>query len=187
MRNVDQSNIIIEFPDNRGQAPVNYGSLVISLRKASEASTGDNWIHAESFARALLEHFISNVQENMMSLDTFEEIIRFVLKKLNLEGLADSFEYIPAQSIIDLGQLTAGNSVPMEIDFYHRLRKQVEEALALHPQALHIRNIRPCVKNLRGAKRWRKKCHRQHDELVDFLRQAIATHCGEGNLAVVIN
>ncbi|MDK3156677.1 hypothetical protein QPK87_08820 [Kamptonema cortianum] len=187
MRVIDESSIIIEFPDTGHKALVNYGSLVVSLRQASETATGENWIHAESFARALLEHFISNVQENMMTLETFEEIIRFVLRKLNLEKVADHFHYIPAQSIIDLDSLTAKSGVPMEIEFYDKLRRQVAEALATHPQALHIRNIRKCVKTLRGAKRWRKKCHRQHDELVEFIRQAIAAYCEEKKLAVLIN
>ncbi|MDZ4744010.1 MAG: hypothetical protein SGI98_11415 [Verrucomicrobiota bacterium] len=187
MRLIDQSNIIIEFPKTGHRAPVNYGSLVISLRKSSESATGENWIHAESFARALLEHFISNVQENMMTLETFEEIIRFVLRKLNLDKVADHFHYIPAQSIIDLNLLTTGDGVPMEIEFYEKLRRQVADALSCHPQALHIRNIRKCVKTLRGAKRWRKKCHRQHDELVEYIRLAIATYCSEKNLAVIIN
>ncbi len=187
MRIIDQSNIIVEFPETGQHAPVNYGSLVISLRQASEAATGENWIHAESFARALLEHFISSVQENMMTLETFDEIIRFVPRKLNLEKVAGHFHYIPAQSIIDLNLLTKGDDVPMEIEFYDKLRRQVAQALSFHPQALHIRNIRKCVKTLRGAKRWRKKCRHEHDELVEFIRLTIATYCEEKKLAVLIN
>ena len=86
----------------------------------------------------------------------------------------------------DLGELARESSELWELLFYPRLRTVVRSSLTGTPVLLRFRGLRPCVKQLAGAKRWSRQCQTIQEQVLDFLRTCLnAEPHREGCLLVV--
>jgi hypothetical protein len=86
----------------------------------------------------------------------------------------------------DLQRLVIEPGQRVELVFFARLREELRRHLQDAPQVLRFRGLRPCVKQLLGARRWSQRCQVLNDQIVEFLRTCLNTDGSGAGCAVLV-
>jgi hypothetical protein len=73
-----------------------------------------------------------------------------------------------------------------ELLFFPQLRQELKRNLDQSPHVLRFHNLRDCVKQLAGARRWSRRCQKLHDQIVDFLRSCWETEPARRSCALLV-
>jgi hypothetical protein len=115
---------------------------------------------------------------------------------LSLEKVLRGFKLTPEQPpdepcnprVIqsDLRLLAPQSDAGCELFFFPRLRDELQNLLRQSPQMLCFQGLRPCVKQLSGAKRWSQRCQVLHDRIVEYLRTCLSRENPGASCALVV-
>jgi hypothetical protein len=70
--------------------------------------------------------------------------------------------------------------------FFSRLRTTLQEGLNQSPDIVHFLGLRPCVKQLLGARRWTESCQSLNDQIVEYLRNCFDTERRSSACALLV-
>ena len=88
---------------------------------------------------------------------------------------------------MDLRTLASESGTTFELSFFPRLRAVMGEQLNHSPNVLRFTGLRPCVKQLTGARRWTHRCEALSDQIVLYLRECLSSRPpGRGCALVVV-
>ncbi len=126
----------------------------------------------ESVTRYLGTHFEGTV----VTSERVESTVRQVLQVIGYGEVAEYFRSLPAPVWISLPELAGQAGAGYELIFFDLLRVRIREALESSASRLNVHGLSPCVKRLKGRKRWQRHCGELRDEIVGFIRTQIRAH-----------
>ena len=125
-------------------------------------------------AAAVLHYFHHELQRTTVTLGEFTEALEKALRGLGLNVTCDSTPKTERAADWDLRRLAMESGYEFELGFFNRLRAEVRKELADAPQMIRFSGLRPCVKQLSGARRWSPRCQQLSDQIVEFLRGCVS-------------
>jgi hypothetical protein len=126
-------------------------------------------------AAAVLHYFHHELQRTTVTLSEFTEALEKALRGLGLNVTCDPGTKMERSAEWDLRRLAAESGYEFELGFFNRLRSEVRKELADAPQMIRFSGLRPCVKQLSGARRWCPRCEQLSDQIVEFLRGCVSS------------
>jgi hypothetical protein len=153
----------------------------------------------EHAAESVLHYFRVEKGQNTVSVAEFSDALERALRGLGLDvkaahaGAGSPAEQTaasaaPAPRVIetDLQELAGESDLAYELAFFPRLRETIQRGLDGSPLVLRFRGLRPCVKQLVGAKRWGAGCQSLNDQIVEYLRHCLDVEKTGSNCALVV-
>jgi hypothetical protein len=125
-------------------------------------------------AAAVLHFFRTELHRESVPAAEFIAALEKVLHGFGLTHLRaapDAAAKAPQMTQTDLCTL-AGDGI--ELMFFQRLREELRRNLQPAPRVLHFHGLRPCVKQLAGARRWSPRCQALNDQIVEYLRTSLS-------------
>lgn len=138
----------------------------------------------ENAALAVLHYFKKELCKETVTVAEFTDALEKVLQNLGLDVKTDSASILSPAVVApktaparvceaDLSQIASESTDGGELHFFLRLRDTLRRQLDGSPVLLRYRGLRPCVKQLAGAKRWNHQCRHLQDQIVDYLRTCL--------------
>lgn len=142
----------------------------------------------EEAAAAVLYYFKEEQSRTTVTVAEFTEALERILRGFGHKVIPAHDESAPAvpHAETDLTDLAMKMSEGLEMVFFCALRNRIHATLHGEAQALRVRGLRDCVKQLTGAKRWSPRCQKLNDQIVDHLRQLIATRRSGAKFTLMI-
>ena len=167
---------------------VPYSSELISVELMGEKASMFDPEFIKHAAAAVFHYFRDELDRETVSVGEFTMALERVLRgfALNVKPAEpDLVEAAPRVVESDLRQLAASDDGG-ELFFFPRLRDELRSQLRHSPQMLCFQNVRDCVKQLVGARRWSERCQSLQDQIVEFLRTCMCVDNLGINCAVVV-
>ena len=163
-----------------------YSADMISVEIVGEAASVFDADFIKHAAAAVFHYFRDELGRDTVTIAEFTQALEKILRGFNLaasEAQADA----PPQRVLqsDLARLIT-EFEDGELFFFARLREELRAKLRQSPQMLCFQNLRPCVKQLTGARRWNARCQTLRDQIVDYLRSSLTNESAGTNCALVV-
>jgi hypothetical protein len=160
--------LVFRMPSGEG-IPLSPGMVSVELIGSTAAMMDSDFVsHASD---AVFYYFKHELGQDSVSVGEFTLALEKVLRGFKLKE--EDARQISSGS--DLNRLARESGKGCELFFFPRLRDELKAQLRHSPKVLRFKGLRGCVKHLAGAQRWSPRCQTLHDQIVEFLRQCVAT------------
>lgn len=176
------------FKTSNGQTiPCSAEMVAVELMGDSAKLVDPELIHNAS--NAVLHYFKEEHRQTVVSVDEFTEALAKVLRGFGLKVTIPLEEGKPPTRITeaDLSELVEGPETLMELTFFPRLREAVQAGLDDRPDILRFIQLKGCVKQLVGAKRWCPRCERMRDRVLGYLNRCWLDNERSAQTALLVN
>lgn len=136
---------------------------------AQAAGRGDFWLASE-IARGVMEYLENSYKGTVISLPALLDRVRALLARLDCADVAEHLDGSPPPATVSLAQLADEAGDGYELHFFSRLRDRLQACAANGVREVHITGLRPCVRQLRRAAKWRKDCEALAREILAFIQ-----------------
>lgn len=158
-------------------------NIPCSAKEVTIELIGDSaqWLDSEiveNAAAAVLHYFRVERGQESVSVAEFAQALENVLRGLGLNVKSgNAGAAAPPRRVFetDLRALAGEPADGGELFFFPRLRHAMRQRLDGTPRVLRFRNLRACVKQLTGAKRWTPQCRDMEERIVDYLRTCLGS------------
>ncbi|HEY3861285.1 MAG TPA: hypothetical protein VGO59_05295 [Verrucomicrobiae bacterium] len=142
---------------------------------------------------AVLHYFKHELRRTTVSVGEFAQALEKVLRSFGLSVQATAQSESAAQpeapkvlefNLTELARNAASEG--FELLFFPQLRQELKRNLDRSPAVLRFHNLRDCVKQLQGARRWSGRCQKLHDHIVEFLRSCWETDPARRGCALLV-
>jgi hypothetical protein len=155
---------------------------------------GSNLVDQEiinNAAVSVLHYFKVELCRDTVTLGEFSEALERVLKKFGvaIHSKLKSAPSTPAPAALadnSLAALAEEVGYAGELAFFPRLRSVVRLQLEQATTRLSFSELRQCVKQLTGARRWCPRCQNLGDDIVEFLRDCLTNDLHGRPCALVV-
>ncbi|MBM3835224.1 MAG: hypothetical protein FJ403_18510 [Verrucomicrobia bacterium] len=137
-------------------------------------------------AAAVLHYFKHDLGRNSVSLADFSMALGGILAEFGVKLKDDAPEDRDMIEVYDLRELAQLSGKSFELAFFPHLRDELRKRLSGAPPVLQFNGLRPCVKQLLGAKRWSTRCQDLNDQIVDYLRQCLTLEDRPSSCGVIV-
>jgi hypothetical protein len=165
---------------------VPYSSESISVELMGEKAAMFDPEFIKHAAAAVFHYFRDELDRETVSVGEFtlalEKILRGFALSVKPPQAADTAPRVVESDL----RLLAAPDEGGELFFFPRLRDELRSQLRHSPQMLCFQNVRSCVKQLVGARRWSERCQSLQDQIVEFLRTCMCVDNHGINCAVVV-
>ncbi len=138
-------------------------------------------------AASVLHYFRHELSRTEVTVNEFSAALERVLCGLGLNVVSGDKIPQPRVAEADLRCLAVSSEKGFELAFFHTLREEIHSLLAGSPQVLRFKNLRSCVKQLSGARRWSPRCQRLQDQIVDYTRSCWDAEQKAGRCLLVVD
>jgi hypothetical protein len=146
-------------------------------------------------AEAVLHYFKCELGKTTVTIGEFTIALERALRALGLNVQSASSQpaasnFLPSNPRIvesDLSQLAPEADLAMELMFFSKLRKALQELLDQSPDVVRFRGLRPCVKQMLKARRWTNGCKCLNDQIVEYLRTCFGCDRRAAACALVVS
>lgn len=152
--------------------PLSENWLAESIRTGAARAGYGGWDLAPHIARAIVAYLEEEFASPTISISQVEEMIVQSIAKIGYGEIARATDLVAPQLNVSLSEL-AGRA-PYEILFYPLLRDRLDEAMAIEARGVVFGDLRPCVKILDSAARWRRTCDMLRGQIVRYIRDYLA-------------
>jgi len=173
------------FQMSDGEAIPCYAELVTVEMIGNEEGLLDPEL-VRNATRAVLHYFKVEMGKTFVSVGEFSRALATVLRAFGLSVKPDSTEAPRRITRFDLRQLACEPGKVFELAFFPRLRDELRQQLIQSPHVVCFTGLRSCVKQLAGARRWTGRCQKLNDQIVEYLRQCLASERSVGNCSLVV-
>jgi hypothetical protein len=157
------------FQATNGESyPVSTESIAVEIVGNQNSSLQPEIV--QNAAAAVVHYYKHDLQRELITAAEFSGALE---KILNGFGFQIHTVDNPAAQAEDLARI-ARETGSGELLFFPRLRTALRLQLGHTPQCVRFHNLRECVKQLAGARRWSPRCEQLRDQIVDYLRQCIS-------------
>lgn len=148
-------------------------SQAISIEVISDGQPPFDEDFIKEASTAVLHYFKNEEGRDSVTLGEFAEALEKVLTGFTP---AKSPDQKKASHVVeaDLHGLVGESETAFELNFFPKLRAELQTHLRLSPQLLRFRGLRDCVLRLTGARRWTPRCRNLEEQIVSFLRECLA-------------
>jgi len=161
-----------------------FSSEMISVELLDNSSASFEPEIIRHAAAAVFHHFKQDLQRDTVTISEFTEALEKALRGLGLQVIGT--EEILRPSPGDLSRLASESGPGGELYFYPRLRAALRGQLNQSSRLVHFRGLRPCVKQLAGARRWSPRCDSLRDQIVEYLRHCLSAEATEQGCSLVV-
>lgn len=186
------------FETKSGAVPCSVEAVALELMGDCAGLVDPSILH--HVTAGVLHYFRDELGKEIVSVGEFSEALARVLRGFGFEvTVADQAaeksastpadgETTPRITHSDLCSLASegGEDQVFELAFFPRLRAEVHRRLGEAPQIMRFTGLRPCVKQLAGARRWSGRCQELNDQIVEFLRQCLSDESPRNNCALLV-
>lgn len=141
----------------------------------------------ENASAAVLHHFKVDQGKTFVTVAEFAEALEKVLRGFGL-SVAPAQEELsePKVEEADLRLIASTSGKGCELFFFPHLRDEMRRKLSQSPQVVRFCGLRPCVKQIVGARRWSPRCQKLNDQIVEFLRGCLTQDKAGNQCALVV-
>ncbi len=164
-----------------------FSSDMISVDLAGETGKWFDESFVQDAAKAVFHYFKHEKGRETISVGEFAEALEKVLG-----GFAEAAE-LPRESSpgpeigeADLARLAHDSGEGWELFFYRRLREELRARARNRPEVLRFRNLRQCVKQLLGARRWGGRCRTLEEQILSYLRECLTAEVSSGTCSLLV-
>jgi hypothetical protein len=145
-------------------------------------------------AAAVLHYFKDDLGRDTVTVDEFTQALEHVLRGLGYDVQSTDpapddppdADALPRPVVeADLEALAA--AAGLELDFYGKLRIELQALLSGTPRVVRFRGLRPCAKRLARVRRWCPRSVEVSDEIVRFLRDCWGAAGPRKDCALLVN
>jgi hypothetical protein len=139
-------------------------------------------------AAAVVHYFKDELGRETVSVAEFSRALEKVLSGLGftVTSSSESEEGEMAIGHADLERIVEHAENGFELLFFLKLREEFQKQVQQSPELLNFCNLKPCVKQLVGVKRWGPRCEMLSDEIVGYLRGCLETEAGSISRGLVV-
>ena len=140
-------------------------------------------------AEAVLFHFKVDLGRNSVSVGEFTMALERILRGFGFKIMATDEENSHSDSDAtetDLHDIAHQVGEGLEMLFFCTLRDQIHADLHGKPELLRVKGLRKAVSKLTGAMQWSPRCQKLNDQIVDYLRNIVASHQQQARLTLMI-
>ena len=125
---------------------------------------------------AVFHYFKHELGRDSVSVAEFSRALERVLRRFGAGGVRpEAFDCIAPAFEADLRRLAQISGKGFELQFFPRLRDELNKQLHHPVEVVRFHGLRGCVKQLAGARRWGNRCQALRDQIVAYLRACICT------------
>jgi len=161
-----------------------FSSEMISVELLDNSSTSFEPEVIRHAAAAVFHHFKQDLERDTVTIGEFTEALEKALRGLGLQVVTteETMRPLPA----DLSRLASESGPAGELHFFPRLRAALRGQLNQSSRLVHFHGLRPCVKQLAGARRWSPRCDSLRDQIVEYLRNCLSVEASERECSLVV-
>ena len=174
--------LVFHTADGEG---VPYSAEMISVELMGETASLFDPEFIKHAAAAVFHYYREELGRDSVTVAEFSLSLEKVLRGFKLAA-RESLGSGPRVLQTDLCRLTPESEAGCELFFFPRLRDELQTLLEQRPHMLCFQGLRPCVKQLTGARRWTPRCQDLHDHIVEFLRSCVSRESSGINCALVV-
>jgi hypothetical protein len=138
-------------------------------------------------AASVFHYFKSELDREIVTIGEFSLALETVLRQLGYTIHTHEPAGRPGEiSDTDLIRLAREAGDSRELSFFPRLRDELRLQLRQSPRVVRFRGLRPCVKQLAGARRWSHRCESLQSQIVAYLRECLSADTGQNQCALVV-
>jgi len=153
--------------------PLSEDWLVESLSLSSRAAGHDRWDLSQHVARAIVSYLEEEYCASTITPTQVNQMLSQSVEKIGFGDIAAKTSLISPRLAISLAEIA--DSAPYELLFYPRLREKLDDIVAMEVRGLVCGDLRPCVKILDQAPRWRQTCDTLSEQIVAYIRTYMTT------------
>lgn len=142
----------------------------------------------QNASAAVLHYFKMELKRYAVSVGEFSDVLVSVLRSFGLQVVqcTDDDEQRPDSvndfDVEDLRQLACKAGKGYELLFFNVLRHSLVGKLQEKDPNMRYTELKGCVKQLLGKRRWSPRCEELNDQIVDFLRNCLRHHAKGGRI-----
>lgn len=166
---------------------VPFSAEMISVELTDETARWFGPELASNAAKAVFHYFKSELGRQSVTAEEFASAMERVLKGFKIHEDPETTRNTERPVIeSDLWKLAreAGNGC--ELLFFPKLRDELRHHLRQSPRVLRFHGLRPCVKQIAGARRWTPRCRALGEQIVGFLRECAGAENQKSELALLV-
>jgi hypothetical protein len=177
--------LVFRGPSGEG---IPYSAEMISVELMGDTASMFDPEFIKHAATAVFHYFRDELGRESVTMAEFSQALEKVLRGFNLAAAVQTEAESPGPRVAqsDLSRLVSEADRNCELIFFPRLRDELRAQLRQAPQMLCFQGIRPCVKQLTGARRWCGRCQGLHDQIVEFIRSCLSRENPGANCALVV-
>jgi hypothetical protein len=153
---------------NSRLVPLSERWLVESIHEAAGKAGYPEWELAPHIARAIAVFLEEEFNRNTITLNQLQDMLAESIDKIGFPDVAKASVILSPKVSISLLDLARRSS--LELFFFPMLHQKIEDAIGYEASGLIFEEIRPCVKVLHQARRWKDTCEELRDRIVDYIR-----------------
>lgn len=170
---------------NQGtQVPLSEGWLAESIDYSAMRAGYEEWGWTPEIAKAVAYYLSQEYPGTLITMGEVEDILQKAVLGIGYPEVAGAIAMVAPRVRIYLPDLA--RDAELELFFFKRLRDKLEDALNVVVRGVKLEGIRPCVKMIRGARKWHKYCDVLNDDIILFTRKHLY-QCKNPPLELVIS
>jgi hypothetical protein len=162
-------NPLVEFPDGR-QVPFERRWLEFCLRETARKAGLTDWCLEVHLAESVSLFLRFDYQEPLIPSEKLRELTARALSVAGFQEIGEAFSLLPPPARLSLLEVAEAAGMGYELGFFALLSSRLRGLLAGGARQIACEDLRPCVKRLRQAQRWRGDCRGLGEEIVAFIR-----------------
>ena len=107
-------------------------------------------------------------------IERHDQTVRYVLKVIGYKEIVPYFVPSPPPISFSLLEIAQEAGAGYELAFFDGLEKRISALVTAGADSLHLCDLQPCVKHLRGVKTWTRACDTLREEVICFVRERLA-------------
>lgn len=157
---------------NSRLVPLSEDWLAQSIHLAAGKVGYAEWELTPHIAKAIAVYLEEEFNRNTITVCQLQEMMAKSIEKIGFGDVAAVSTLVSPQVSISLLDLARRSSY--ELIFFPMLQAKIEDALGYEAGGLIFEELRPCVKTLHHAARWRQTCEELRDRIVEYIRFYLA-------------
>jgi hypothetical protein len=162
---------IIDENDNLSE--IDSEELISQVVCAANLAGYGQWWLADHVTESVLTYLRHGYSEERIKLSELQKLLRSALQVVGYGDVADLLELKFNECKVSLLDLANRADCGYELAFFQLLEERVKGAMASDVHRLELFDLEHCIKKLRSAKTWNRRCETLQSEIVAYVR----SHC----------
>ncbi|HYG22723.1 MAG TPA: hypothetical protein VEH04_08080 [Verrucomicrobiae bacterium] len=181
--------LLFQTPEGES-IPFSAEAISIELMGSSSKLLDADFVKQAS--QAVFHYFRNELRRETVTVAEFADALEKVLRSFGYRVHTESAEPVSEDEVVpktgaDLCQLAQESALGGELFFFPRLRDELRVQLRQEPRIVRFHRLRPCVKQLTGARRWTPRCQSLEAKILEFLRECLSAETPHLECALLVD
>ncbi len=165
-----------------------FSAEAISIELMGESSQVLDADFVKQASKAVFHYFQKELRRETVTVAEFADALEKVLRSFGYRVQTESSSVKTAKPPgADLCRLASESASGGELFFFPRLRDELRHQLREEPRIVRFHGLRPCVKQLTGARRWTPRCQTLEEKILQFLRECLSAETPHLECALLVD